>query len=179
MTKEEIINKVLEDWAAEFLKEIEASAKSQLPADTGEGGDSFDTSVIRARLKDGATTTATVMASFNSYMRYFDMGNRSMRRGKDFDDAGMERLKDWVSRHLSELKGGYKQPLVYKYKPGTIPDSRIINNIAWGISKTKRRIKRKRWYVKLKATKQYALYYQLLDELMPVMLEEAKKKLDL
>jgi hypothetical protein len=174
MNKEEIINHVLEDWSTQFLRELESSAVAKLRSDTGQGLSSFDTQVVRAQVRDGVRATAAVMVGFQEYLRYFDMSNRNLRRDKDLTPDGIERMKDWVKRNLDKLLAGYQGPKTYKIKPGNVPESRIINNIAWGISKKRTRLKRKQWYVKLKATSQYQLYYRLLDELMPVMIQEMK-----
>lgn len=173
MTKEEIINNVMQDWAEDFLRSLRSSAAARLPVDTGAGGGSFDTSIIKA----GAHTAATVMVGFKNYLRYFDLSNRHLRRDKDLSPDGMERMKDWVSRNLDKLLPGYTGPTTYKYKAGNVPTKTIINNIAWGISKKRTRLKRTQWYNKLKATNQYALYYRLLDELLPVMMAEMKNKI--
>lgn len=175
MSKEEIINEVLEDWAAEFLRDVETAARLKLPSDTGSGNNSFSTDVIRAE----ANTLAQVMVGFQNYLRYFDMGNKNLRRDKDYGPDGMERIKDWVRRNLDKLLPGYGGPVTYKHKAGSVPVTTIINNIAWGMSKKRTRIKRRQWYVKLKASSQYKLYYRLLDELMPVMLEEMKMRIGL
>lgn len=177
MTKQDIINEVLEDWATQFLRKLESSAASRLRADTGQGLGSFDTQVVRAQVRDGVQVTAAVMAGFNEYLRYFDMSTKNLHRDRDLSPEGMERMRDWVRRNLDKLIGGYRGQTTYKLKPGNVPETRIINNIAWGISKKRTRIKRQQWYVKLKATEQYKLYYRLLDELMPVMMEEMKGKI--
>lgn len=169
MTKEQIIDQVLTKWAEEFLQDLKVNA-GRLPSDTGDGTRSF---VINA---ETSSDRATMMLSFKEYLRYFDMRNNTLRRDKDFDPAGMERMKDWVKRNLGKLMSGYTHPVNYKYKDGQVPESRIINNIAWGISKKRERLKRRQWYTKLKAQKQYALYYRLLDELLPAMLAEAKSR---
>lgn len=171
--RSEIIEQVLDRWTAEFLASLQSSAR-RLPTDTGTGARSFS---ITSR-KEGQDR-AQVMLQFQSYLRYFDMRNSSLRRDKDFDPHGMERVKDWVRRNLSKLMSGYTGPTTYKYKEGFVPEKQIINNIAWGISKKRSRLKRRQWYVKLKGSQQYRLYYELLDELMPVMLEEAKSQLKL
>ncbi len=173
MTKEEIINEVMRDWATDFLRELESTAKSKLPTDTGEGQTSFDASVKDA-VTQGASTVAQVMVGFREYMRYFDMINYS--RSNYLDPHGLERMKDWVRRNLSKLLTGYQGQIYYKKRPGMIPEKRLINNIAWGISTIKGRTKRKQWYAKLKGSHQYQLYFKMLDELMPVMLEEVKGK---
>lgn len=175
MNKQEIIDEVILDWAANFMAELESSARSNIRQDTGAGA-VFDTDYIRAKIAKGANVTATVMVGFKAYMRYFDMSNRNLRRDKDLSPDGIERMKDWVKRNLDLLLPGYPGPTTYKYKPGTVPEKTIINNIAWGISKRRTRLKRRQWYVKLKATEQYKLYYRLLDELLPVMLAEVKGK---
>ena len=172
MTKEDLINKVLQEWAAEFLSDLERSAATKLPKDTGSGAQSFDTSILRA----GASTAAQVIVSFQSYLRYFDMSNKNLRRDKDLPPDSLEQIKEWVERNMDKLLPGYKGPTEYKHKPGNIPTKTIINNIAWGISKKRTRIKRKQWYTKLKASRQYALYFQLLDELLPVMLTEVRNR---
>jgi hypothetical protein len=177
VTKQEIINEVLQEWADGFLRELEQSAAGKLRQDTGAGQGSFDTNMIKAKLTDGANVTAMVMVGFNNYMRYFDMSNRNLRRDKDLPPEGIERMKDWVRRNLDKLLPAYKGPTTYKYKPGTVPEKTIINNIAWGISKKRKRLKRHQWYAKLKASEQYKLYYRLLDELLPVMLAEVKGKI--
>jgi hypothetical protein len=177
MTKQEIINEVLQEWADGFLRELEQSAAGKLRQDTGSGQRSFDTNMIKAKLTDGANVTAMVMVGFNNYMRYFDMSNRNLRRDKDLSPEGIESIKEFVKRNLNKLLPGYTGATTYKYKPGTVPEKTIINNIAWGISKKRTRIKRKQWYVKLKASEQYKLYYRLLDELLPVMLAEVKNKI--
>lgn len=176
MSKQEIIDEVLQDWAAKFMTDLEYSAASKLNSDTGAGQGSFASQTVRAQIAQGAQVSAAVMVGFKNYLRYFDMSNRNLRRDKNLPPDGIERMKDWVKRNLGELMPGYTGPTTYKYKPGTVPEKTIINNIAWGISKKRTRLKRQQWYVKLKASEQYKLYYRLLDELLPVMLQEVKSK---
>ena len=172
MTKDEIMNKVLQEWASDFLADLERSAVTKLPSDSGEGARSFDVDVLKA----GASTAAQVMVSFQNYLRYFDMSNKNLRRDRDLSPDSLDDIKAWVERNMDKLLPGYKGPTEYKHKPGNVPTKTIINNIAWGISKKRNRIKRKQWYVKLKATRQYQLYFQLLDELLPVMLAEVRNR---
>ena len=104
------------------------------------------------------------------------MTNRNLRRDKDLPPEGIERMKDWARRNIDKLLPGYKGPTTYKHKAGNVPLKTIINNIAWGISKKRSRLKRKQWYNKLKSSNQYDLYFKLLDELMPVLMEEMKAR---
>lgn len=172
MTKEELINRVLTEWATDFIGDAAASARSKLGTDTGAGGNSFDVNVVRA----AANQSAAVIVSFNSYLRYFDMSNRNLRRDGDLSPEAIEDTKEWVRRNLSKLMAGYKGQTAYVNKATPYPVSRIINAIAWGISKKKKRPKRRQWYSKLKGERQYKLYYQLLDELLPMMLSEVKSR---
>jgi hypothetical protein len=166
----EVINRVLTEWSVQFVNQVEAQARLKIKADTGEGGSSFDQSIIKA----GINNAASVLLSFNEYLRYFDMRNSALRRDGDLGPKGLERMSEWVDRNYNKLIGGYNGP-VTKRSGEPIARQRIVNNMAWGISKKRTRLKRAQWYNKLKSSEQYNLYFKMLDELLPVMLEETKQ----
>jgi hypothetical protein len=170
MTKEDIINEIMQQWLDEFIGDLEQRAKDKLPQGTGEGASSFSASMVRASLNQAAVASV----AFKDYLRLFDM--RRVEREKGFGPDEMERIKEWIKKKgIQSFMKGYPYPTTYKFKPGNVPEKTILNNIAWGISRKKKRIKRRRWYNKMKGSQIYELYFKLLDELMPVMLEEAKK----
>lgn len=167
----DVINRVMDEWSDGFVAALEAQAKSRLRDDTGQGTSSFDHTEIKA----GLDRAAQIQVSFYEYLRYFDMRNSNLRRDRDLSPEGIETIKEWVDRNYNELIGGYAGKTVSPKTGYPIPRTRIINNMAWGISKKRTRIKRKQWYNKLKSQKQYQLYFTMLDELLPVMLEQTKR----
>jgi len=171
-TKEDVINGILEDWADEFIGDLQASAMSKIKEFTGEGHRSFDIAMVRAAV--GVAAQVTVY--FADHLRYFDM--RNVQRQKGLPAEEIERLKDWVRKKgISAFMKGYKYPTEYKTKPGNVPDSRIINNIVWGISRKKKRLRRRAWYATVKNEGMRNMYLDLVDALMPFLMEEMKKSI--
>jgi hypothetical protein len=173
MTKEDVINRVLEEWLDEFVGDLQARARERVPQASGEGAASFNSSMVRASLNQAAVASV----AFREYMRLFDM--RKVERSKNLGPEGIERIKRWIQKKgISNFMSGYKYPTTYKFKPGTVPEKTILNNIAWGISRKKKRIKRRQWYNKMKGSQVYSLYFKILDEVMPILLEEAKRSVE-
>jgi hypothetical protein len=169
VNKHDIINSILEEWADEFIGDLQAAAAAKLKDFTGEGKRSFNVALTKAAVGKAAQVTI----GFAEHLRYFDM--KKVQRSKGFDKSSLERIKAWVQkRGISAFMKGYTQPTTYKYKPGTVPETRIINNIAWGISRKKKRFKRRAWYAARKNAGIRDVYLDLVEALIPVMIDEMK-----
>lgn len=159
MTREQIIEDITEDWARQFIADIRTAAQ-KLSKDTGTGAESFDAQVEKA----SGAAAAVVITDFAEYLRLFDM--RSLKREKNFTPAAMERIRKWIERKgVSNFMKKYKYPTEVRKKGQlvSVPTTRIINNIAWGISAAKRRAKRVRWYNQKKGSDLYKLYAALVN----------------
>lgn len=171
MTREDAINQAIQEWAETFITDVRNKART-LPKATGDGQDSFDINVVKAT----SATAALVIADFASYLRLFDM--RLNKRNTDVDPLGIDALKKWITtKGVSKFLSGYKYPLQVR-KGGRlvdVPVTRIINNIAWGISKKKRPLKRTKWYNKSKGTSIYQLYGKLVDVVVDYSMKEVKE----
>jgi len=171
MTKEDAINAAIQEWAEIFINDIRNKARN-LPKATGAGQDSFDVNLIKAT----SATAAVVITDFAAYLRLFDM--RMKKRNTDLDPLGIDALKKWITtKGVSGFLSGYKYPLQVR-KSGRlvdVPVTRIINNIAWGISKKKRPLKRNKWYNKTKGTSIYQLYGKLVDVVVEYSLKDVKE----
>ena len=169
------IDTVLEDWAYQFISSIQKRAAA-IPSATGAGASSFDIDV----LKTSSSGAAMVIADFADYLRHFDM-RPANRREKNFNADTMQRLKDWIERKgVTNFLKGYKYPTQVREKGGRIVDvstTRIINNIAWGISRTRKRSKRIKWYNSKKGGDVYRLYAKLVDAVVEAGMREIKENI--
>lgn len=166
-----IINPIIEQWTTEFIMDLQDRAKDRLGNDTGAGPKSIDAAVLKA----SAQSSAQIIIAMNDHLRLYDM--RNAKRDRNLAPQEVEDIKSWIERKgVSNFLSGYKYSTT-KTKGGlTSPVSikRIINNIAWGISKKKKKIKRKRWYNKYKGKQIYRLYSQLLDAVLNANMEDIK-----
>jgi hypothetical protein len=167
--KERIINEIIMEWGEEFVTDLQSQARKRLKA---EGADDMDISVIRAT----ASSAAIIMLDFGEYLRYYDM--RKVHRDSNLSPEGIERIKEWIKKEgVENFLSGYKYPTTVT-KGGIerpVPITRILNNIAWGISVKKRRLKRKKWYNKNKGTAVYKLYFDLINAIIDNALQEHKQ----
>lgn len=171
-TKEEVINSILEDWTDEFIRDLQASAKDKIKEFTGEGHRSFNISMVKA----AAGTAAQITVYFADHLRYFDM--RRVQRQKGLPADEIERLKAWVKKKgIQAFMKKHNEPTTYKTKPGNVPETRIINNIVWGISRKKKKLRRRAWYKAVKNEGMRNMYLDLIDALMPFLIEEMKQSL--
>lgn len=163
MTREDVINTEVAAWAATFIKDIQDAATAKIRKDTGDGAASFDLDVVKA----AGASAAIVVTNFQDHLRYFDM--RRVERSSNIDPNGMERLKQWIERKgISSFLKGYKYPTEVK-RGGSlvaVDATRIINNIAWGISVKKKKLKRSKWYNQQKGSDIYRLYARLVDKVV-------------
>lgn len=152
----------MQEWVVKFIEYLQQKADKVGKA-TGQGSASFDYSIRKTAT--GTLPAVTVM--FKDYMRFLDMKN--VHRGGDLP---VDEIEDWVkSKGLAAFKKG-------KYnKPSNLPEKAQINRIAWAIARHPKKMKRQPWYNKTKGNQVYALYFKLLDALLPVMLNEVKSEL--
>ena len=174
MTNNEIIQQITQSFASELVNDLQTLAKQRLGNDTGAGATSFDADV----LKGLSSSAAVVITQFQSHMRLYDM--RKVVRTSGLDPRGIAAIKEWVERKgVSSFLKGYTQKTEVRQKGGAfVPVSvtRIINNIAWGISMKKKPLKRKKWYNQRKGSSIYALYAKLVDAVVENSLKEAKEQ---
>jgi hypothetical protein len=175
MTNQEIINEICADFARELMVSLQQSASSKVGKDTGGGGASFDTDFV----KGAASAAAVIVTEFQSHMRLYDM--RKVVRRSGLDPRGLSAIKDWIERKgISSFLSKYKGPTQVR-KAGAIvpvPVTRIINNIAWGISVKKKPLKRKKWYNTKKGGSIYTLYARLVDGVIENSLKEVKENVE-
>ena len=167
----DIINRISQDWLEEFVIDLQDLVRSKLPADTGTGASDINARMIRATISSGAT----IMIDMQDYLRLFDM--RRVERSKDLNADGMDRLRKWVKRKgVQSFLKGYKYPTTVTKGGVTraVPEARIINNIVWGISRKRRKLKRRRWYNQHKGNQVYSLYGRLLAGVGDSVLEQVK-----
>jgi len=163
------INKVLLEWAAEFIRLRETQARQKIKVASGSGHQSFSHSTIKA---NGAQL-AEALFMFNTYLRIADMK-------KGWTKAPpINVIEDWI-----EKKGVDKFKRKYQAKHRYTPKDpkQLINKIAWGISlsiKKRGSLKKKRvkWYSKNYNRGIGALYTELLDALSKESLDHLKKEL--
>lgn len=168
MDNNEVINKVCEEFAEQFINSLQRSATSRIDTDQ-----KFDVDFI----KSVSGSAAVITAEFAAHLRLFDM--RKVSRQSGFDKRGIASIKQWIERKgVSSFLKGYKYPTQVKKKGGvmaSVPVTRIINNIAWGISQKKKPLKRKKWYNSQKGSSVYALYARLVDAVLDNSLKEMKE----
>lgn len=174
-TREQAINRVAADWAEDFILDMAARKDRTVGSSSGESAKSFDIELTRAR----ANVAAVIVAAFKGYARLYDM--RRVERSKQLDARGIERIKKWIiKKGLQNFMAGYKGKTQVR-RNGVLVDvdtTRIINNIAWGISKRKRRLRRKKWYNKAKGGQVYDLYYKCVNAIAESVAGEFAQALD-
>lgn len=172
MTREDVMNEAIKEWAEQFINDVRNKART-IPKATGQGQESFDIDMIKAT----SGTAAVVLTDFAGYLRLHDM--KLKKRNSDLDPMGIDALKKWITaKGIGNFLSGYKYPLQVR-RGGTlvdVPVTRIINNIAWGISKKRNPMKRKAWYNKTKGTSIFRLYSKLVDVVVEHSLKEMKEK---
>jgi len=161
----EVLNRVLKDWAAEELQRfMQAARDAKIKEATGQSMRSFDVQVIRA----GAGQLARVLFAFDETLRFFDM-----RRMNWTNQRTVEEIREWVQQ-----KGLQKFRNRYKRRHGSIPadNVRFLNAVAWAIVKGKKKgPPRRKWYNKQKGKGIGVLYYLLLDEIAKAHIQDIKK----
>lgn len=173
MTNQDVINQVSQEFAEEFIRSLEEAAKNKV---TGSGSDrDFDVDFV----KGASGAAATIVAQFQSHLRLYDM--KKVVRKSNLDPAGIAQIKAWIERKgVSSFLAKYKYPTQVR-KGGvlvSVPQTRIINNIAWGISNSRRKIKRKKWYNTKKGGSIYTLYARLVDAVLENSLKQAKESIE-
>ena len=162
-TQNKIINEVVKDWAAQELTYYFERAKKAGKA-TGKGQKDISVKTL------AATTSgiAHVMFSFKDYMRYRDMKN--LKPGHTpFEDA-----LAWIqAKGTGRFKAGYKK----RYGKLPTTDIRLMNEIAWGITKGKRRKHRRKNWLKGKWKGINVLEARLIDKLGDAYIQQLKLSL--
>lgn len=173
MTNNEIIQDITDDFALELINDLQALAAQRVGKYTGAGVQSFDADVIKGL----SSSAAVVITQFQSHLRLYDM--RKVVRTSGLDPKGISLIKEWIKRKgVANFMKGYTQKTEVRQKGGAIVPvsvTRIINNIAWGISQKKKPLKRKKWYNQRKGSSIYALYAKLVDSVIENSLKEAKE----
>jgi len=157
----EVINNVIRDWATQELGYYFERAKKAGKA-TGAGQKDFSVRTIRAT----TTNIAHVMFAFREYMRYRDM--KKLNPGH----MPFEEALAWI-----QAKGTGRFKSRYKKRYGKLPttDIRLMNEIAWGITKGKRRKhRRKAWLNKGKWKGLNVLEARLMDKLGDAIIQQIK-----
>lgn len=168
---DQILNDIMERWAADFVSQLRQEA-AKVPRGFGDGANSFDIEFMRM----SSAGVATIMVDFKDHLRMRDM--RRTNRENPFDNKTIERIKKWVEQKgVQKFMAKYKYPTQVRKKGGGFVDvstTRILNNIAWGISVKKSRIKPVKWYNRTKGYEIYQLYGSLVNKLVEVSMEEMK-----
>jgi hypothetical protein len=174
MSNQDIINEVTETFAREFMTGLQRQASSRIKEDTGSGNKSFDVDFV----KGAAGSAAILTTEFASHLRLFDM--KKVSRQSQLDPRGIGLLKEWIERKgVSNFMKKYNEPTKVRRK-GQLVDvstTRIINNIAWGISRKKKPLKRKKWYNTKKGGSIYTLYARLMDAVIENSMKEMKENI--
>ncbi len=167
MIDNKIITDIVQNWADDFLSDIEERAREKVSSSDGN----FDIQVV----KNALTSGTMVIMNFDSHLRLFDM--KRVKRERNLGPIGIERIKDWIQRKgVQSFLKKYPYPLNVR-KSGQVvpvPITRILNNIAWGISRKKKKLRRKKWYNQQKGSKVYKLYFDLIDTVVDAAIKEHK-----
>jgi hypothetical protein len=144
------INEILEDFAVEFIRNRKDDARKADLVASKDLVRSFKGDVQKATASD----LAKAFIAFQGYGRYFDL--KRVRRTRQIP---IKELEQWikevgVSQFIPKFTRKYKLPT---------SNQRLINQIAWGIAKKKRRHKRRRWYSKNRESDIGRLYRNLLQ----------------
>lgn len=169
-----IINPIIEDWITDFLLDLQDRAREKIGTDTGAGANSIDAAVIKATAQSGAQ----IAVSMSAHLRMYDM--RKTQRESNLAHQELEEIKAWIERKgVNNFLAKYKYPTTVTKGGVTtpVPMKRIINNIAWGISRKKGKLKRKKWYNRYKGKQTYRLYAKLLDAVIDASMDGIKESL--
>lgn len=164
-TVNDVINQELADWAISFINNRREAA-SVIPQASGKGARSFEHEVIKA----AASEVARVLFAFEAHMRLADMRKLNWKQQPPTQD-----IIDWIKqRGVGKFLAGFER----KY---SLPKSntRLLNQIAWGIVKKKAKTnkrKRHKWYNKSKERDISRLYSRLLYALSENQLQNIKKQ---
>ena len=157
----EVTNEILLEWAAEFVQyRREAVRKAKLEAG-GQLSASFEQEVARATSND----VARAFFAFEEYGRIQDMRRVNRSKQMPLDD-----ILAWVKeKGVEKFRAGV-------VKTGKLPVSneRLANMVAWGIVKSNKPHKRRRWYSKDRERSFSILYQRLREAYMEVSLDELK-----
>jgi hypothetical protein len=177
------------EWAREEIGWYKKNA-SRLPKATGEGAQDFSYYLSKA----GPQGLAIASFLFRDYIRYFDLKN--LDRSKP---PPINALMEWIqAKGIGKFKAGYikrygqlpgenvkSKIQTVKLKSGKgrtlskLPsvDIRLMNSIAWGIIRGKRRKwKSRKWLTKGKWTGINKLEYELLDKVSETILVMMKEQ---
>lgn len=166
------INPIIAEFTTEFILDLQDAARKRVGSK--ESAQKIDGAVLRAT----ATRGATIMIDFAEHLRFYDM--RNVQRRNQLTPRGIERIKEWIQeKGISSFLKGYKYPLTRKIggRSTPVPMNRILNNIAWGIARKRSKLRRRRWYNKLKGTSTYKLYARLVDAVLEESLIDIKSNL--
>lgn len=160
--KNEFINQTLEVWATDFMEGRRARLQRAKVDASGDLINSLDTDIQKAR----GEQAAQVFFLFNDYGRFLDLRKRDRRKQIPVDE-----IKEWIKdKGISSFRKKVRD------RNGTpLSGNRLINAIAWGIARKKKKTKRVNWWNKAKTAAIFDLYDQLAIGLTNIALEEAKK----
>lgn len=161
----QVINEVIAGWATEELSYYFERVKKVGKA-TGEGARDIHVQTIKAT----TSRLAHVMFSFKDYMRFQDM------KKLDNTHTPLPALLEWIdAKGIGKFKAGYRRR--YGRVPST--DVQLMNAVAWGMMRGKRRKhRRKSWYQKSKWKGINVLESRLLDKLGDATLQFTKKSIE-
>lgn len=162
----EIINDVIVEWAVEELKYYKERA-AKIPSATGAGKRDISVELLKAT----ANNIAIVSFAFHDYMRYREM------RNYDTSHFPLDEAIKWI-----EAKGVNKFIAKYQKLSGrkSLPsdNTKLLNQIAWGIIRGKRRNRRPRhWYNRRKWKGINILWQRILDDIGDAILQNMKTEL--
>lgn len=163
MELKEIIERTLKGFGPIFAYNLKYRIEKQKLQSSGDLLKSIAINVTQDTGNQGL-----LQLSFNTYGRYFDMGNLS-RSGQ----IPVEEIEAWIrAKGVGSFKSGYKRKI-------PVSDAKLINAIAWGIvkNKMKERHKRRRWYAKGVAKDVYGLFDTLVNEYQNFILQDQKNQL--
>lgn len=160
----EIINDVIVEWAVEELKYYKERA-SKVPSASGAGKRDISVELLKAT----ANNIAIVSFAFHDYMRYQEMQKLNNRY------FPLEAAMKWIeAKGINKFADKYK-----KMNGGALPsdNTQLLNQIAWGIIRGKRKHRPKRWYNKEKWKGINVLWNEITDRIGDAILQQMKKEL--
>ena len=151
-------------WSPQFIQALRQNA-DVIPKATGKGAGSFAFDVRKA----SGSEVASALFAFEAHLRLADM-----RRFKWTSLPPLEDLKDWIkAKGVSKFRNNYNGK---KKLPAS--DTKLINQIAWGIRTNKLKFskrKRFRWHAKKKEENINEMYVEMLDQVAQLQIQDLKK----
>lgn len=159
-----IINRVLKRWAPQLEAQISGSAGKKLKRASGKGHSSFNHTVQSA----GSGQLARAFFQFMGYLRYYDMRRVNKKQ------APIEVYEEWIKSKggIARFKAGFRR----RYKNVPKDPRQLLNRIAWGIARSKKR-KRRPWYNQNKEASISDMYTMMLDEVADEVIKAQKAAL--